>query len=784
MKAALRFLICLALLLGSFQSTEAASPYGSDGFSSAISPTQWTAVQANRGNMAVVAANGHASFLVTGSSIAEQNAYLIWNGRPTANVDWSVEVRGRNAVPYSSGGGSSIQLVVADARAASGAGAYNNFSVEFARTDSAPVNGRFQYGFSPGTDPPEGQVVATSPVAEFRLRVIYRAGAKQFESWYDDTGLGTNWKFLWRTPLSELIPAETTTSEIAVALLANTYHGPVSEGQLWVDDFRLVNTLLDVPVITTQPVGLTVGTGSVATFSVSATGTGLGYQWRKNGVNIAGGTSAVYSIGSAQLADAGTYSVVVSNDAGSVNSGTASLVLNVNAPVARSLALSTDKTSMAVDLLESDPLQVTVSGFLTNDRVRVGVYWDVNRNGVIDPSEPLAACYNLTDGLLPKIGGVRNGNVPGDEDGVVNGSITAVLRGAALGQISAVEGDAVLKVWCEEDPSKEVTKTVNVRFPTQPQRIIGTVMDEGDRPVPGAVVLCSTHLNGGYMSAYCFADANGKYSIPVPPGTYRLIYAAQNYWHDPFMSQSAVDVKAGKNAYVNGVVCAYTPERRLSGRVLTKDTNEPVRGLMLYVGNASGKITYVCTGKDGSFSMDAGKGPLGFDIPQDALSPYGLVWALDHSDPSRPAPASFSVDLTGGDVLNLTLKLAQTADALFAGTLQGSDGSNVVSLAGTHLRSRNYLGCDWEVGTSARVLGDGRFWLATYSGTFDLDIEDDERGVYGLISSPFYNGSTRVSLASGVGLQAVSAVTAPVGGGGSARCCDGSAGAPFGNDAV
>ena len=308
--------------------TIAASTYGSDSFTSALSSTQWTAVQANHGTMTVAAANGHASFLVTGSSTAEQNAYLVWNGRPTANVDWSVEVRGRNAVPYSSGGGSSIQLVVADARAVSGAGAYNNFSVEFARTDSAPVNGRFQYGFSPGADPSEGQVVAKSSLVEFRLRVIYRAGAEKFESWYDDTGLGTNWKFLRSTPLSELILDSTTTREIAVGLLANTYYGPVSEGQLWVDDFRLVNTLLDVPVITTQPVGLTVGTGSVATFSVSATGTGLGYQWRKNGVNITGGTSAMYSIGSAQLSDAGTYSVVVGNASGGVTSGNAVLAVN------------------------------------------------------------------------------------------------------------------------------------------------------------------------------------------------------------------------------------------------------------------------------------------------------------------------------------------------------------------------------------------------------------------------------------------------------------------------
>jgi hypothetical protein len=106
MNAALRFSICGVMQLCTLQSSNAASTYGSDSFNTAISPTQWTAVQANNGTMRVEAANGHASFLVTGSSTAEQSAFLIWNGRPTTTVDWSVEVRGRNTASYPSNGAS------------------------------------------------------------------------------------------------------------------------------------------------------------------------------------------------------------------------------------------------------------------------------------------------------------------------------------------------------------------------------------------------------------------------------------------------------------------------------------------------------------------------------------------------------------------------------------------------------------------------------------------------------------------------------------------------------
>ena len=50
------------------------------------------------------------------------------------------------------------------------------------------------------------------------------------------------------------------------------------------------------PTITGQPQGLTVLTPSPATFTVVATGTApLAYQWKRNGVDIAGATSASYT---------------------------------------------------------------------------------------------------------------------------------------------------------------------------------------------------------------------------------------------------------------------------------------------------------------------------------------------------------------------------------------------------------------------------------------------------------------------------------------------------------
>src|SRR5262249_32476579 len=82
--------------------------------------------------------------------------------------------------------------------------------------------------------------------------------------------------------------------------------------------------------ISAQPQSITVNQGQDATFNVTASGTPpLRYQWRFNAANIAGATASSYTRPSAQLADTGSYSVVVTNVAGAITSAAASLTVNV-----------------------------------------------------------------------------------------------------------------------------------------------------------------------------------------------------------------------------------------------------------------------------------------------------------------------------------------------------------------------------------------------------------------------------------------------------------------------
>lgn len=78
--------------------------------------------------------------------------------------------------------------------------------------------------------------------------------------------------------------------------------------------------------------------GLLATYSVTATGSSLNYQWTKNGAAIAGATSSSYTTPATAFSDTGaSFTVSVSNSAGTISSNAASLTVTARAPAAGDL---------------------------------------------------------------------------------------------------------------------------------------------------------------------------------------------------------------------------------------------------------------------------------------------------------------------------------------------------------------------------------------------------------------------------------------------------------------
>jgi len=87
-------------------------------------------------------------------------------------------------------------------------------------------------------------------------------------------------------------------------------------------------TVNSATAIATQPVAQTACIGGNATFTVSATGTTLTYQWRKGGAAITGATSNTLNLTNITAADAANYDVVVTGACGAVTSSAVALSLN------------------------------------------------------------------------------------------------------------------------------------------------------------------------------------------------------------------------------------------------------------------------------------------------------------------------------------------------------------------------------------------------------------------------------------------------------------------------
>jgi plastocyanin len=115
------------------------------------------------------------------------------------------------------------------------------------------------------------------------------------------------------------------------------------------------NALLTVnepPAITSHPQSASVTPGSDVTFTVAATGTApLSYQWRFGAADIAGATGSAYTLNGVHATNAGTYSVLVFNVAGTATSSNA--VLTVQAASAPHIDSITSLPDGRIELLIS-----------------------------------------------------------------------------------------------------------------------------------------------------------------------------------------------------------------------------------------------------------------------------------------------------------------------------------------------------------------------------------------------------------------------------------------------
>ena len=130
---------------------------------------------------------------------------------------------------------------------------------------------------------------------------------KAFELVVGSTGAGLVYR--WRKDGADIPGATTATYRVTNAnnTHAGSYDCVVTTCGASTTSQAAVITLANPPAITVQPVDKSVCEGLPIELSVTATGTGLTYQWLKDGSPIVGATNPTYTIPSATFTNEGEY---------------------------------------------------------------------------------------------------------------------------------------------------------------------------------------------------------------------------------------------------------------------------------------------------------------------------------------------------------------------------------------------------------------------------------------------------------------------------------------------
>jgi hypothetical protein len=306
-----------------------------------------------------------------------------------------------------------------------------------------------------------------------------RAAVEGTDTTFTVTASGGSLAYQWRFYGTNLPGASAATFTLAGVSPARggPYSVVVSNALGAVTSVVATLTVVSPPVITTQPQSIAIVVGSSAGFTVAATGTApLRYQWRLNGTNIAGATNASLTIAGAQPADAGDYTVVVSNTVGVATSAVATLTVIVPPTV----------TVTASDVFASEPGANT--GRFTFARTG-------------DTSAVLVVHYAISGTATP-------------------GGDYAALAGTATIPAGSTNLDVVVTPL--DDPTPEGDETVTVTITNNAAYLIGAppaatviIQDEDNAPP----VITITAPTNGQMFVRTPTNVNITVSVNDPDGT-------------------------------------------------------------------------------------------------------------------------------------------------------------------------------------------------------------------------------------------------------------------------
>ncbi len=342
-------------------------------------------------------------------------------------------------------------------------------------------------------------------------------------------------------------------------VLGETFTGFSVSGGNYSSSMGFISTGICFAVsIRSHPKNQTVCEGADVNFSVTATGTGLTYQWQKNGENIIDSTNSTLNFVSVSLNDAASYSVIVSGECGdTITSDTAGLIVNAlpvisisgNNPVcagAEEIYNTTTNPDYSYEWA-IDGGNIT-SGENTNE---INVAWadssegSVYLQGIVDSTGCISdTTVQITINPLPVIQSIF-----GESTACTNTSLTygvADIENSFLWQASGGEigNDTInmVNILWEQAGEQEVRLTETNSFGCAVESIFsvnvadGELLDNPEIKLKFGALLIGTNLLDAFASYQWYNEegaisgATGQfYELPLPlSGEYYLIATDNN----------------------------------------------------------------------------------------------------------------------------------------------------------------------------------------------------------------------------------------------------------------
>ena len=345
----------------------------------------------------------------------------------------------------------------------------------------------------------------------------------------------------------------------------------------------------------------------------------------------------------------------------------ASLVLS---PIARA-AVGLTVNPSSISNTYSGAVTLQISGLTNGETVLVERFLDANTNGLVDTGELLVQSFLVTDGQVTSFGGIRDTNVPGDDDGTIDKAIQTSVNFSGGPEFSRAAGQQLFRV---SSPTSNFTPVVRPMTVTQAafaQRITGTVTNSSGAAVPAAFVALLVQAgNNQRFVAGLQADASGNYSINAATNSYMLI-AAKNGFVADFGAAPMVTLNPNQVATQN---VGLTPgTQTISGRVTDETTGNGIPAIQLFFESSNSMFAVAFTDTNGNFSVSALPDQWKVDISDFSLSAGGYL------RPQNKPP----VDTTGGSASGVNIQLAKEA-ALIYGSLKNDTNGPLpgISLSG------------------------------------------------------------------------------------------------------